>query len=105
MLKIFHGPSKNPLIPPSTYLMYCPYLKGKVFQGKVFQKVRLRKLNKKQFQLINNDIFVVSDGVFEAFVSIPYDLTMDNDECIHSVKQSNIRLNKRILILLFYLKN
>ena len=79
------------------------FFRGKVFKGKILQKVRLRKLNKKQFPLINNDVFVAPDGVFEAFVVIPDDLTMDNDECIYSVKQSKIWLSKRILILLFYI--
>ena len=40
----------------------------KYFWEKYLQKLRSRKSNKKQFQLINRDVFVTPDEVFEAFM-------------------------------------
>ena len=73
-----------------------------MFQKEVLQKVQLIKLNKKQIQLINNNVFVASDRLFEVFVGIPDGLTINNFECNHSVKRYKILLNRHILVLLFY---
>ena len=50
----------------------------KYFRGKYLQKVRARRSNKKQFQLINRDVFVTADEVFDAFVGFDDELAIDN---------------------------
>ena len=60
----------------------------KYFRGRYLQKVRSRKSNKKQFQLINRDI-ITPDEVFEAFTGF-YVLAMDNNEYLLLIEQSRI---------------
>ena len=60
----------------------------KYFQGKYLRKVRSRKSNKKQFQLINRDI-ITPDEVFEAFTRF-YVLAMDNNEYLLLIEQFRI---------------
>ena len=62
----------------------------KYFRGKYLQKVRSRKSNKNQFQLINRDVFVAPDKVFEAFIGFDDDLAIDNNEYLHLIEQSRI---------------
>ena len=62
----------------------------KYFWGKYLQKVRSRKSNKKQFQLINRDVFVAPDEVFEAFIGFDDELAMDNNEHLLLIEQSRI---------------
>ena len=62
----------------------------KYFQGKYLRKVRSRKSNKKQFQLINRDVFVTPDEVFEAFIGFDDELAMDNTEYLLLIEQSRI---------------
>ena len=59
------------------------------FQEKYLQKVRLRKPNKKQFQLINRNI-VTQDEVFEAFIRFDDELAIDKNEYLHLNEQSRI---------------
>ena len=59
----------------------------KYFQGKYLQKVQSRKSNKKQFQLINRDVFVAPDEVFEAFIGFDDELAMDNNEYLFLIEQ------------------
>ena len=60
----------------------------KYFRGKYLRKVRSRKSNKKQFQLINRDI-ITPDEVFEAFTRF-YVLAMDNNEYLLLIEQFRI---------------
>ena len=62
----------------------------KYFRGKYLQKVQSRKSNKKQFQLINRDVFVTPDEVFEAFTGFGDGLAIDNNEYPHLIEQSKI---------------
>ena len=62
----------------------------KYFRGKDLQKVRSRKSNKKSFQLINRDVFVAPDEVFEAFIGFDDELLIDNNEYLHLLEQSRI---------------
>ena len=62
----------------------------KYFRGKFLRKVRSRKSNKKQFQLINNDVFVTPDKIFEVFIGFDDELTIDNNEYLHSFEHSRI---------------
>ena len=52
----------------------------KYFPGKYLQKVRSRKSNKKQFQLINRNVLVTPDEVPEAVSGFDDDLAIDNTE-------------------------
>ena len=58
--------------------------------GNYLQKVRPRKSNKKQFQLINRDVFFAPDEVFEAFIGFDDELAMDNNEYLLLIEQSRI---------------
>ena len=62
----------------------------KYFQGKYLQKVQLRNSNKKRFQLINRNVFVTPDEVFEAFIGFVDELAIDNNEYLHLMEQSRI---------------
>ena len=62
----------------------------KHFWGKYLQNVRSRKSNKKQFQMIDRDLFVSPDEVFEAFIGFDDELTMDNNEYLLLIEQSRI---------------
>ena len=53
---------------------------NKYFPGKYLQKVRSRKSNKKQFQLINRNVLVTPDEVPEAVSGFDDDLAIDNTE-------------------------
>ena len=53
---------------------------NKYFPGKYLQKVRSRKSNKKQFQLINKNVLVTPDEVPEAVSGFDDDLAIDNTE-------------------------
>ena len=61
----------------------------KYFRGKYLRKVRSRKSNKKQFQLINRDI-VTPDEVLEAFIGFDDELVIKNNEYLHLITQSRI---------------
>ena len=61
----------------------------KNFWGKNLHKVRSRKSNKKQFQLINRNI-VTPDEVFETFTGFDDELAIDNNEYFHLMEQSRI---------------
>ena len=52
----------------------------KYFWGKYLQKVRSRKSNKKQFQLLSRHVFVTLDEIFEAFIGFDNELAMNNNE-------------------------
>ena len=52
---------------------YTLNLGEKYFRGKYLQKVRSRKSNKKQLQLINRDI-ITPDEVFQAFIGFDDEL-------------------------------
>ena len=62
----------------------------KYFRGKYLQKVRSRKSNKNQVQLINSDVFVTPDEVFEAFIGSDDELAIDNNEYLHLIEHSRI---------------
>ena len=62
----------------------------KYFLGKYLQQVRSRKSNRKQFQSINRDVFVIPDEVFEAFIGSDDELAMDNNEYLHLIEQSRV---------------
>ena len=62
----------------------------KYFRGKYLQKVRSRKPNKKQFQLINSDVFVTPNEVFEAFIGFDDELAIDSNKYLHLIEQSRI---------------
>ena len=62
----------------------------KYFRGKYLQNERSRKSNKKQFQLINRDVFVTPDEVFEPFIAFNDELAMDNNEYLLLIEQSRI---------------
>ena len=62
----------------------------KYFRGKYLQKVQSRKSNKKQFQLMNSDVFVTPDEVFEAFIGFDDQLAIDNNEYLHLIEHSRI---------------
>ena len=53
---------------------------NKYFPGKYLQKVRSRKSNKKQCQLINKYVLVTPDEVPEAVSGFDDDLAIDNTE-------------------------
>ena len=53
---------------------------NKYFPGKYLRKVRSRKSNKKQFQLINRNVLVTPDEVPEAVSGFDDDLAIDNTE-------------------------
>ena len=61
----------------------------KYFRGKYLQNVRSRKLNKKQFQLINRDI-VTLDEAFEVFFGFDNQLAIDINAYLHLTEQSSI---------------
>ena len=61
----------------------------KYSQGKYLRKVRSRKSNKKQFQLINRDI-VTPDEVLEAFVGFDVELLINNNEYLQLTEQCRI---------------
>ena len=61
----------------------------KYFRENYLQKVRSRKSNKKQFQLINRDI-VASDEVFEALIGFDDEIAIDKNEHLHLIEQSRI---------------
>ena len=61
----------------------------KYFQGKYLRKVRSRKSNKKQFQLINRDI-VTPDEVLEAFIGFDVELLINNNEYLQLTEQCRI---------------
>ena len=65
-------------------------IQEKYFCGKYLQKLRSRKSNKKQFQLINRDVFVTPDEVFEPFIAFNDELAMDNNEYLLLIEQSRI---------------
>ena len=39
-----------------------------------------KKTNEKQFKILEKDVYVIPDEIFEAFVGIANDLTMNDDE-------------------------
>ena len=53
---------------------------NKYFPGKYLQKVRSRKSNKKQCQLINKNVLVTPDEEPEAVSGFDDDLAIDNTE-------------------------
>ena len=60
-----------------------------MFSREVFTKGTIKKVKKKQFQLINRDI-VTTDEVFEAFIGFDDELAIDNYEYLHLIEQSRI---------------
>ena len=62
----------------------------KYFRAKYLQKVRARKLTKKQFQLISRDVFVTPDEVFEAFIGFDEELAVANNEYLALTEQFRI---------------
>ena len=57
------------------------------FTGKYLQKIRLKKPNKKQFKIVEKNVYVTPDKIFEAFVGIADDLTMNDDEYLQLIER------------------
>ena len=60
------------------------------FTGKYPQKTRSKKINKKQFKIVEKDVYVTPDEIFEAFVGIADDLTMNDDEYLQLIERSKM---------------
>ena len=53
-------------------------------------KVRSKETNKKQFKIQEKDKYVRPDQIFEAFVGIADDLTMNDDEYLQLIESSKM---------------
>ena len=47
-------------------------------------------MNKKQFKIVEKDVYVTPDEIFEAFVGIADDLTMNDDEYLQFIERSKM---------------
>ena len=52
------------------------------------QKVRSKKTNKKQFKILEKGKYVTPDQIFEAFMGIADDLTINDDEYLQLIERS-----------------
>ena len=62
------------------------------FTGKYLQRLdkKKKKTNKKQFKILEKDVYVTPDEIFEAFVRIADDLTMNDDEYLQLIERSKM---------------
>ena len=51
-------------------------------KGFYLQKSRSKNINIKNFSIINYDVYVTPDEIFEPFVEIPNDVIMNSDQMI-----------------------
>ena len=51
-------------------------------------KDQIKKTNKKQFKILEKDLYVKPDEIFEAFLGIADDLIMNDDEYLQLIKRS-----------------
>ena len=66
-------------------------LDGEIFFAeKYLRQIRLKKTNKKQFKILEKDVHVTGDKIFEAFVRIADDLTMNDDEYLQLIERSKM---------------
>lgn len=61
----------------------------KYFWGKYLPKLRFKKSNKKQFQLINRDVLVTPNEIFETSIGFDDELAIYNNERLHLTEQSS----------------
>ena len=55
-------------------------MKGELyFRGNYLQLVRSKKISNKQFKVIENDVIISSEEVFETYIDVQKDLTMADD--------------------------
>ena len=54
------------------------------------RKVRSKKTNKKQFKILEKGKYIMPDQIFEAFVRIGDDLTMNNDKYLQLIERSKM---------------
>ena len=54
------------------------------------QKVRSKKWSKKQLKILEKGKYVMPDQIFEAFVGIGNDLTMNNDKYLQPIERSKM---------------
>ena len=64
------------------------------------QNVRSKKKNKKQFTILEKGKYVTTDQIFEAFVGIADDLTMNDDEYLQLIERSKMQTYKCCMIIL-----
>ena len=64
------------------------YVMVKCFlQENTYKRSDKKKTNKKQFKILEKNVYVTPDKVFEAFMGIVDDLTMNDDEYLQLIER------------------
>ena len=68
------------------------YLMVKCFlRENTYKRSDKKKTNKKQFKILEKDVYVTPDEIFEAFERITDDLTMNDDEYLRLIERSKMQ--------------
>ena len=58
-----------------------------VFKGILVAEEYVKNINIKNFSILNYDVYLTPDEIFEPFVEIPNDLTMNSDAYLKLLKR------------------
>ena len=60
------------------------------FRGNTYKRSDKKRTNKKQFKILEKDVYVTPDEIFEVFVGTANDLTMNDDEYLQLIERSKM---------------